>query len=87
LSRADRYRSKIDALLALQEALGIAVAIRCDGCAAIHAEAAVRQGATGDEVTETMGKAIYMGAGASVMYAVQAVEAFDEFAATKAPAA
>ncbi len=60
-------------------ALGIAVAIRCDGCVAFHAEAAMKQGATRDEVMETMGMAVYMGAGPSVMYAAQAVEAFDQF--------
>jgi AhpD family alkylhydroperoxidase len=67
-------------------ALGIAVAIRCDGCVAFHAEAAVKHGATREEVMETMGMAIYMGAGPSVMYAAQAVEAFDQFAARKAAA-
>lgn len=67
-------------------ALGIAVAIRCDGCVAFHAEAALKQGATRDEVMETMGMAIYMGAGPSVMYAAQAVEAYDQFAAKKAAA-
>lgn len=61
-------------------ALGIAVAIRCDGCVGFHAEAAMKQGATRDEVMETMGMAVYMGAGPSVMYAAQAVEAFDQFA-------
>jgi AhpD family alkylhydroperoxidase len=66
-------------------ALGISVAIRCDGCVAFHAEAAVKQGATRDEVMETMGMAIYMGAGPSVMYAAQAVEAFDQFKAKMAP--
>ncbi len=60
-------------------ALGISVATRCDGCIAFHAEAAVKQGATRDEVMETMGMAIYMGAGPSVMYAAQALEAFDQF--------
>lgn len=60
-------------------ALAIAVAIRCDGCVAFHAEAAVKQGATRDEVMETMGMAVYMGAGPSVMYAAQAVEAYDQF--------
>jgi hypothetical protein len=30
---------------------------------------------------ETMGLAIYMGAGPSLMYAAQAVEAYDQFAA------
>jgi len=68
-------------------ALGISVAIRCDGCVAFHAEAAVKQGATRDEVMETMGMAIYMGAGPSVMYAAQAVEAFDQFGEAKPAAA
>ena len=61
-------------------ALAISVATRCDGCIGFHAEAAVKQGATRDEVMETMGMAIYMGAGPSVMYAAQAVEAYDQFA-------
>ncbi len=62
-------------------ALGISVAVRCDACIAFHAESAVRQGATREEVMETMGMAIYMGAGPSVMYAAQAVEAYDQFRA------
>jgi AhpD family alkylhydroperoxidase len=61
-------------------ALAISIATRCDGCVAFHAEAAVKQGATRDEVLETMGMAIYMGAGPSVMYAAQALEAYDQFA-------
>jgi alkylhydroperoxidase/carboxymuconolactone decarboxylase family protein YurZ len=39
----------------------------------------VKQGASRDEIMETMGTAIYMGAGPSVMYAAWAVEAFDQF--------
>ena len=62
-------------------ALAIAVAIRCDGCVAFHAQAAVKHGATRDEVMEAMGLALYMGAGPSLMYAAQAVEAYDQFAA------
>ena len=68
-------------------ALGIAIATRCDACIAFHAEAAVRHGATRDEVMETMGMAIYMGAGPAVMYAAQAVEAYDQYAAKTQPAA
>jgi len=67
-------------------ALAIGVATRCDGCIAFHAEAAVKLGATRDEVLETMGMAIYMGAGPSVMYAAQALEAFDQFEARLQPA-
>ncbi len=65
-------------------ALAIAVAIRCDGCVAFHAKAAVQAGASRDEVMETMGMALYMGAGPSLMYAAQAVEAYDQFAAAAA---
>jgi AhpD family alkylhydroperoxidase len=65
-------------------ALAIAVAVRCDGCIAFHAEAAAKQGATRDEVMETMGMAMYMGVGPSFIYAAQAVEAFDQFAKTGA---
>jgi AhpD family alkylhydroperoxidase len=60
-------------------ALAISVATRCDACVAFHAEAAVQRGATREELLETMGMAIYMGAGPSVMYAAQALEAFDQF--------
>ena len=74
--KANALGSKTKELLAL----GIAVAIRCDPCIAFHAEAAVKQGATREEILETMGLAIYMGAGPSVMYAAKALEGFDQFA-------
>jgi AhpD family alkylhydroperoxidase len=64
-------------------ALGIAVAIRCDDCVAFHTRAALEQGASREEVLETLGMAIYMGAGPSVMYASHALEAFSQFAREK----
>jgi AhpD family alkylhydroperoxidase len=65
-------------------ALAIAVATRCDACIAFHADAALKQAASRQEVLETMGMAIYMGAGPSAMYAAQAMEAFDQFSARDA---
>ena len=59
-------------------ALGIAVAVRCDDCIAFHAKAAVQKGATKEEVLETLGMAIYMGAGPSVMYASHALDAYEQ---------
>ena len=67
-------------------ALGIAVATRCDPCISFHVETARKHGATRDEVMETVGMAIYMGAGPSVMYAAQAVEAYDQYVAKNAGA-
>ena len=56
-------------------AIAIAIAVRCDDCIAFHVKAAIEQGASREEVTETLGMAIYMGAGPSVMYASHALEA------------
>jgi AhpD family alkylhydroperoxidase len=64
-------------------ALGIAVAVRCDDCIAFHVKAALEQGATRDEVIETLGMAIYMGAGPSVMYATHALDALGQFETAK----
>ncbi|CCD83708.1 conserved hypothetical protein; putative carboxymuconolactone decarboxylase [Bradyrhizobium sp. ORS 285] len=60
-------------------ALAIGVAVRCDGCIGFHAEALVRLGATRQEVEETLGMAIYMGGGPSLMYAADAIGAFEQF--------
>ena len=50
--------------------------MRCDDCIAFHVKAALQAGATRDEITETLGMAIYMGAGPSAMYASHALDAF-----------
>ena len=62
-------------------ALAIGVATRCDDCIAFHAKAAVEQGASAAEIFETLGMAIYMGAGPSVMYAAHAIDAYKQFSA------
>jgi AhpD family alkylhydroperoxidase len=65
-------------------ALGISVAVRCDDCIAFHAKAAIDRGATREEILETLGMAIYLGAGPSAMYASHALGAADQFIAAKA---
>ena len=69
-------------------ALAISVAVRCDDCVAFHAKAAQERGASREEVLETLGMAIYMGAGPSAMYASHALAAFTQYqdAATAAKA-
>jgi AhpD family alkylhydroperoxidase len=61
-------------------ALAIGIATRCDGCIGFHVEALVRLGATRQEVEETLGMAVYMGGGPSLMYAADAIAAYEEFA-------
>ena len=60
-------------------ALAIGVAVRCDGCIGFHAQALAKLGATEAEVMEMLGMSIYMGGGPSLMYAADALKAFQEF--------
>ena len=60
-------------------ALALGVAARCDGCIGFHTEALVKLGVTRQEVEETLGMAVYMGGGPSLMYAADAIAAYEEF--------
>jgi AhpD family alkylhydroperoxidase len=68
-------------------ALAIGVATRCDGCIGFHTEALVKLGASRAEVEETLGVAIYMGGGPALMYAADAISAYDQFQRTMVPSA
>lgn len=60
-------------------ALAIGVSQRCDGCIGFHSKALVEQNATREEVAETLAMAVYMGGGPVLMYAADAMRAFDQF--------
>lgn len=60
-------------------ALAIGVATRCDGCIAFHTKAALKAGASKEEIMETIGVTVMMGGGPSLMYATHVVEAMEEF--------
>jgi AhpD family alkylhydroperoxidase len=60
-------------------ALALGVAGHCDGCIGFHSEALVKLGATREEVEEALGMAIYMGGGPALMYAADAIAAFEQF--------
>lgn len=60
-------------------ALSLGVAARCDGCIGFHAQALAKLGTTREEFVEVLGMAVYMGGGPSLMYAADALRAFEEF--------
>jgi AhpD family alkylhydroperoxidase len=62
-------------------ALAIAITVRCDGCIAYHVHDARKAGATRQELVETIGVAVMMGGGPSVMYGAEALEALNQFEA------
>ena len=59
-------------------ALALGVASRCNGCIAFHMQALVQLGVKKEELIEMLGVVILMGGGPSVMYATEALNAFDE---------
>ncbi len=63
-------------------ALAIGVAGHCKGCIGFHVKALVALGVTREELVEVLGMAIYMGGGPSLMYAAEAMQAFEEFSGT-----
>lgn len=60
-------------------ALGIAIAVHCDGCIAFHVHDALDTGASRKEILDTIGVAILMGGGPSMVYGCEAMAALDEF--------
>jgi AhpD family alkylhydroperoxidase len=55
--------------------LAVAVTTRCDGCIVIHTEAALKAGATREEISETLGVAVAMNAGAALVYSTRVLDA------------
>lgn len=63
-------------------ALALGVAAHCDACIGFHVEALVKLGVTRPQIEEALGMAVYMGGGPSLMYAAEALSAYEEISAT-----
>lgn len=60
-------------------ALAVAVTLRCGGCITVHTEAAIKNGATQEEIAEALGVATTVNAGAALVYSARAMDAFKEY--------
>ena len=49
-------------------ALAVAVTRQCDGCIAVHTDAAIKEGATREEIVEALGVAVAVNAGAALIF-------------------
>ena len=63
-------------------ALALGVAAHCDACIGFHVQTLAKLGATTPEIEEALGMAVYMGGGPSLMYAADAITAWQQ---VKAP--
>lgn len=58
----------------------VSIVTKCDGCIVWHLDAALKAGATADEVREAVGVAVLMGGGPATYYGSRALAALDELA-------
>lgn len=58
-------------------ALAVAVTTRCDGCLAVHVDAAVKYGATRKDIAEALATAINLNTGAAMTYTARALDVYD----------
>ncbi len=77
LSDAGAKTAVLDAKTRELIALAVAVTRQCDGCITVHTAAAVKHGATREEVVEALGVAIAVNARAALVFSARTMDAFD----------
>jgi len=77
ISEAGDKTAKLDPKTRELIALAVAVTVRCDGCITTHTTAAIKHGATKEEVVEALGVAITVNAGAALVYSARTLDAFE----------
>lgn len=75
LSGAGQKTGHLDAKTRELIALAVAVTTRCDGCITVHSKAALKQGATREEIAEALGVAVALNAGAAMVYSARVLDA------------
>jgi AhpD family alkylhydroperoxidase len=77
LSHANAKSTHIDAKTRELVALAVAVTLRCDGCINAHTDAAIKAGASKEEIVDALGVAIMVNAGATMVYSARTLDAYD----------
>jgi AhpD family alkylhydroperoxidase len=85
LSSAGQKTGKLDEKTRQLISLAVAVTTRCDGCITFHTDAAIKHGASKEEIIEALGVAVAMNAGAALIYSSRVMDAYA--AKTAAPTA
>jgi len=75
LSGANAKASKLGEKTRQLISLAVAVTTRCDGCIVFHSEAALKAGATKEEISEALGVAVAMNAGAALVFSSRVLDA------------
>lgn len=81
LAKAATADGRLDKKTKEYIALAIGVTQRCDGCIGFHVKALKELGATREDIAEVVAMCVYMGGGPALMYAADALRAYDQFSA------
>jgi len=79
MSKASLTEGPLDEKTKELLALAIGIAGQCDGCIGFHVRKLVELGCTREELADALGVCVYMGGGPKLMYAAEAMHAFEEF--------
>lgn len=77
LAKASMAEGEISAKHKELIALAIGISQHCSGCIGFHVKALIKLGCTRAELEEMLAICIYMGGGPSLMYAAEALKAYD----------
>ncbi len=77
LSAANSASTKLGEKTRQLISLAVAVTTKCDGCIVHHTEAALKAGASREEIAETLGVAVAMNAGAALVYSTRVLDAVE----------
>jgi AhpD family alkylhydroperoxidase len=77
LGGANAQTSKLGEKTRQLISLACAVTTRCDGCIVVHTDLALKAGATKEEISEALGVAVAMNAGAALIYSTRVLDAVE----------
>jgi AhpD family alkylhydroperoxidase len=75
LNKAGSKTNHLDEKTRQLISLAVAVTTKCDGCITVHSAAALKAGATKEEISEALGVAVSMNAGAALVYSLRVMDA------------
>ena len=77
LGEAASENNELDAKTRELISLAVAITTHCDGCIGVHTDAAIKAGASREEVAAALATAISLNAGAAYIYSLRSLEAYD----------
>jgi AhpD family alkylhydroperoxidase len=76
LSGAGKQTGHLDEKTRQLIALAVAITTRCDGCITVHTDAAIKAGASKEEIAEALGVSVALNAGAALVYSARVMDAY-----------